>query len=75
MGLGRGPTNDSEGFSLFLLISNVLIRNRESNRFSWCNCGLFQDIVGSVIYTAKINNLKGPTDYFTTRFLLFSNEG
>ena len=37
---------------LFLLISNVLVRNRESNYFSWWapqETGLFQDIVGSNI--------------------------
>ena len=42
----RGPLIRMDDF-LFLLISNVYIRNGESNCFSWWNCGLFQDIVGS----------------------------
>ena len=49
-GWGGGPLM-MEDF-LFLQIKNVLIRNRESNCFSWWNCGLFQDTVGSdMIYS------------------------
>ena len=81
---GGGPLMMTEDF-LFLLISDVLIKNRESNCFSWWNCGLFQDIVGSKIegiflyaYNIKIDDLflpGGPTDYSLTMLLLLSNDG
>ena len=41
----RGPTNDGR----FFVSANFNCFNQELNFFSWWNCGLFQDVVGSDI--------------------------